>query len=114
MSAAVPALPPGGGHGLAVRWSLRGAPDDVEAELRAQLAATAAGAQGPPGTGVAVWRLLPGEWVEGTYVWAGADERDAFAAGVRQSVDDAPVSLLLGHGPELVEPFAVVAVVGGA
>ena len=101
-------------YGLSARWSLRGAPADIAERLRDYVAGTSLPRfAGMPGLRFKVWRMIEGEWFEGLYVWGSAAERDAFEATFRAAADDAPVSLLLGHGPELVEPYEVVAVAEG-
>ena len=101
-------------YGLSVRWSLREAPADAAGRLREYVAGPSmARFSGMDGLRFKVWRMIEGEWFEGLYVWGSAAERDAFEATFRAAADDAPVSLLLGHGPELVEPYEVVAVAEG-
>ncbi len=102
------------GYGLTVRWSLHEADAGVAQELRDYVTGTSiARFSGMAGLRFKVWRMIDGEWFEGTYVFAGAEERDAFAASFRAEADDAPGSLLVGSGPELIEPFEVVAVAEG-
>ena len=101
-------------HGLSVRWSLRDATAGVEQRLRDYVVGTSlARFTGMPGLAFKTWRMVPGEWFEGTYVFAGAAPRDEFLSGFRQDAPTSPVSTLVGCPPELMEPFEVVAVAAG-
>ena len=60
------------------------------------------------------WRARPGEWFEGTYVFADAGTRAEFQAGFAAGAADSPVSKILGRAPSLIEPCEVVAVAEGA
>ena len=101
-------------YGLAVRWSLRGAPDDVAQKLRDYVRDTSlAKFSGVENLRFKTWRMIEGEWFEGVYVWDGADARDGFETAFRRDAATAPVSLLVGAAPALVEPFEVVAVAEG-
>ena len=102
-------------YGLTVRWSLAQAPDDVAARLREYVAGPSLERfTGMAGLRFKTWRLRPGEWFEGTYVWETAAARDAFAQAVAASAATAPGSVMIGSPPELIEPFEVVAVAAGA
>ena len=100
-------------YGLTVRWSLTDAPPDVldrlqdyvESESHAKFA-------GLPGLRHKTWRARPGEWFEGTYVFATVEARAAFQADFESRAAAAPGSVLTG-GPPQIEPFEVVAVVRG-
>jgi hypothetical protein len=60
------------------------------------------------------WRMIDGEWFEGTYVFASREDRDQFLAGFIPGEDQAPGTLLIGSPPVAYEPFEVVAVAEGA
>ncbi len=103
------------GYGLTVRWSLHDAPAKVAQELRSYVVGTSLERfEGMPGLRYKVWRMIEGEWFEGTYVWATAAARDAFEANFRAAADDSPGSMIIGGSPQLIEPFEVVAVAAGA
>jgi hypothetical protein len=59
------------------------------------------------------WRARPGEWFEGTYVFADDAVRAEFQAGFAAGAADSPVSKILGRAPSLIEPCEVVAVAEG-
>ncbi len=102
------------GYGLTVRWSLRDAPSDAAARLREYVVGTSLTRfSGTPGLRYKVWRMIEGEWFEGLYVWSTAAARDAFEASFRPGADDSPGSLIVGAGPQVIEPFEVVAVAAG-
>ena len=101
-------------HGLTVRWSLAGAPDGVAEELRTYVADTShARFTGKEGLRFKTWRMREGEWFEGTYVFVGAAERDAFATSFTATAADSPGSQIVGSAPVSIEPFEVVAVAEG-
>ncbi len=103
------------GFGLTVRWSLHDAPPEVAGKLRQYVVETSmARFWDMSGLRFKVWRMIENEWFEGLYVWSTAAARDSFEASFRERADDSPASLVVGRGPELIEPFEVVAVAGGA
>jgi hypothetical protein len=100
--------------GLTVRWSLTGLPDSVLEELAAYVESTShALFTGQAGLRYKVWRARPGEWFEGTYVFATEADRVAFQERFTAGVDQAPGTRIVGAPPVLVEPWAVVAVAEG-
>ena len=85
-----PARPPGRNcrkvmmHALTVRWSLTEAPDGVEDKLAAYVEETShARFTGMDGLRFKTWRMRPGEWFEGCYVFASDEARAAFQADLR-------------------------------
>lgn len=101
-------------NGLTVRWSLVGAPEGVEAALASYVAETShARFTGMAGLRFKTWRVRPGEWFEGCYVFASdqarAEFQEAFAAGAAE----APGSQIVGSPPVLVEACDIVAVAEG-
>ena len=102
-------------RGLTVRWSLADTPGESLDELRdyiddvshARFSALA-------GLRFKTWRARPGEWFEGTYVFADTVARAEFQAGFATGAADSPVSQILGRPPNLIEPCEVVAVAEGA
>ena len=101
-------------HGLSVRWSLADAGDDAAERLRDYVVGQSLDRfTGMAGLRFKTWRMRPGEWVEGTYVFASPEARDAFLAEMREKAPGAPVTRLVGSPPVLMEPFEVVAVAEG-
>lgn len=99
--------------GLTVRWSLVGARAAVLAELVAAVEDhTHARFTGMAGLCFTTWRARPGEWFEGSYVFASVEARRAFEDAFVAGAADAPGSRIVGALPQ-VEPFAVVAVAEG-
>jgi hypothetical protein len=102
-------------YGLTVRWSLSDAPDGVDDALRDYVHGTSlARFTGKDGLRFKVWRTRPGEWFEGTYVFATAAARDEFAATFAEGAADSPGSQMIGTPPILQEHFDVVAIAEGA
>jgi hypothetical protein len=101
-------------YGLTVRWSTKDAPPEVAQRLRDYVWETSMQRfSGVAGLRFKTWRMVEGEWFEGTYVWATAETRDAFEASFRREAAESPGSFIVGAGPTLVEPFEVVAVAEG-
>lgn len=101
-------------HGLTVRWSLVDAPDGVEDALTDYVGSTShARFQGKPGLRFKTWRMRPGEWFEGCYVFESSAERDAFEKEFTSVAAESPGSQIVGAEPVLIEPCVVVAVAEG-
>src|SRR3954471_12064812 len=97
--------------GLSIRWDLF-ASGDVAADLRRYVAEQSLPRfTGRPGLCFKTWRMRPGEWFAGTYVFATAAARGGLEAGV--AATQSPLTALTGSGPVLVEHFEVVAVAEG-
>jgi hypothetical protein len=102
-------------HGLTVRWSLADAPEGVEQALADYVADSShARFTGMPGLRFKTWRMRPGEWFEGCYVFEDSKARDSFEQEFRVAAADSPGSKLVGSAPVLIEPCEVVAVAEGA
>jgi hypothetical protein len=102
-------------HGLTVRWSLADAPDGVEKSLASYVAdASHARFTGKEGLRFKTWRMRPGEWFEGCYVFESSQARDAFQAEFTAGAAESPGSAIVGSAPVLIEPCQVVAVAEGA
>ncbi|WP_395693027.1 hypothetical protein [Nocardioides sp.] len=102
-------------HGLTVRWSLADAPDGVEDALASYVADTSFERfSDADGLRFKTWRMRPGEWFEGCYVFESADARARFQEAFTQTADESPGSQLVGAGPVLIEECQVVAVAEGA
>jgi hypothetical protein len=101
-------------HGLTVRWSLADAPAGVDAELAAYVADSSFDRfSGKEGLRFKTWRMRPGEWFEGCYVFASDDARAAFQRTFTEGAATSPVSQITGAGPDLIEECDVVAVAEG-
>ncbi|MGH3509388.1 MAG: hypothetical protein ACRDPI_04070 [Nocardioidaceae bacterium] len=101
--------------GLTVRWSLAGAPDGVEETLRDYVATSShARFTGMGGLRFKTWRMVPGEWFEGCYVFNTPEARDLFLAEFARGAADSPGSRITGAPPVLMEPCEIVAVAEGA
>ena len=100
--------------GLTVRWSLENAPDGVEDELATYVADTShAKFTGMPGLAYKTWRVRPGEWFEGCYVFSTDAARAEFQATFTEGAAEAPGSKIIGSAPILIEECDVVAVAEG-
>jgi hypothetical protein len=99
---------------LTIRWSLEGAPDGVEEELASYVETTShARFTGMAGLRYKTWRIKPGEWFEGHYVFATDADRAEFQQAFTDTVADAPGTRIVGAEPVLVEASDVVAVAEG-
>jgi hypothetical protein len=102
-------------YGLSVRWSLKGVDPQVAQQLRDYVRDTSLERFSQlPGLHVKTWRMVEGEWFEGTYVWDSHEHRDQFLAGFLPEEATAPGSVIVGAPPVAYEPFEVVAVAEGA
>jgi hypothetical protein len=102
------------GYGLTVRWSLQDAPPDVADKLREYVVGTSmAKFMFLDGLAFKTWRMVAGQWFEGTYVFDQAVYRDDFAQEFRATADESAGSKIIGSGPVLIEPFEVVAIAEG-
>jgi hypothetical protein len=102
-------------HGLTVRWSLHGAPDGVEQSLASYVEETShARFTGMDGLRFKTWRVRPGEWFEGCYVFESSATRDAFQTEFTATAAESPGARIVGAAPVLIEPCEVVAVAEGA
>lgn len=100
--------------GLTVRWSLADAPEGVEAELASYVADTShARFTGMSGLRFKTWRMVPGEWFEGCYVFVTDEAREEFQRSFTESAAQSPGSRIIGSAPVLVEPCEIVAVAEG-
>jgi hypothetical protein len=102
-------------HGLTVRWSLEGAAEGVEQSLASYVAETShARFTGKEGLRFKTWRMRPGEWFEGCYVFESSTARDQFQTEFEATAGESPGSRIVGSSPVLIEPCEVVAVAEGA
>jgi hypothetical protein len=102
-------------NGLTVRWSLEGAAPGVEDQVATYVETTShARFTDMPGLRFKTWRMRPGEWFEGCYVFADDAARAAFQDTFTQSAAESPGSRIIGTPPVLIEPCDIVAVAEGA
>jgi len=100
--------------GLTVRWSLVDAPDGVEVELAAYVADTShARFTGMGGLQHKIWRMVPGQWFEGCYVFASDQARSDFQSAFALSAAESPGSKIIGSAPILIEECEIVAIAEG-
>jgi hypothetical protein len=89
-------------------------PDGIEADLASYVADTShARFTGMAGLRFKAWRMRPGEWFEGCYVFATDEARAEFQAGFAETAADSAGSKLVGSPPILIEECDVVAVAEG-
>jgi hypothetical protein len=101
-------------HALTVRWSLTEAPAGVADKLVAYVEETShARFTGMDGLRFKTWRMRPGEWFEGCYVFASDEARAAFQETFTASAAESPGSQIIGSAPVQIEPCVVVAVAEG-
>lgn len=102
-------------RGLTVRWSLAEAPADVAERLSTYVADTShARFTGQDGLSYKTWRMVPGEWFEGCYVFTDDAARAAFQESFTAVAAESPGSQIIGSAPVLIEPCEVVAIAEGA
>ena len=102
-------------RGLTVRWSLTDAPVDVDRQLADYVADSSHSRfQGMAGLSYKTWRMVPGEWFEGCYVFVDDAAREAFQTSFTAGAAEAPGSKIVGSAPILIEPCEVVAIAEGA
>ena len=100
--------------GLTIRWSLEDAPEGVEEQLADFVAGTShARFTGMAGLRWKTWRMVRGEWFEGSYVFATSEARDEFQRTFTEGAADSPGSQMIGSSPILVEACDIVAVAEG-
>lgn len=100
--------------GLTVRWSLAEAPAGVEEELAEYVAQSSHERfTGLDGLRFKTWRMVPGAWFEGCYVFESAAAREAFEEQFSATAGESPGSRIVGSAPVLIEPCDIVAVAEG-
>jgi hypothetical protein len=99
---------------LTVRWSLADAAEGVEQQLRDYVRETShARFEQLDGLRFKTWRVRPGEWFEGCYVFIDDAARAAFQESFTATAAESPGSRIIGSSPILIEECEVVAVAGG-
>jgi hypothetical protein len=99
-------------YGLVTRWSLAGSSAEVSDRLRDYVREQSHPRfTGRPGLVEKIWTMQPGGFFAGNYIWATEQARAEFVA----SLADTPsqVTEIVGHGPNVVEEFEIVAVAEG-
>lgn len=100
--------------GLTVRWSLTGTPAETADRLRRYVEeGSHARFTGLDGLSFKTWRMRPGEWFEGCYVFADDAARDAFQRSFTAGAAESPGSGIVGAPPVLIEECEIVAVAEG-
>jgi hypothetical protein len=101
--------------GLTVRWSLVDVPAAVGAELAAYVEGTShARFEGLSGLRFKTWRMRPGEWFEGCYVFVDDAARAEFEKTFSAEAAESAGSRIVGAPPVLIERCQVVATAQGA
>jgi hypothetical protein len=99
---------------LTIRWSLAEAPAGVEEELASYVETTShARFTGMAGLRYKTWRVRPGEWFEGHYVFVSDQARADFQRTFTEGAAEAPGTRMIGSEPILIEASEVVAVAEG-
>ncbi|MDO9455668.1 hypothetical protein [Nocardioides sp.] len=99
---------------LTIRWSLADAPAGVEEELASYVESTShARFTGMAGLRYKTWRVRPGEWFEGHYVFVSDEARAEFERTFTEGAAEAPGTRIVGSLPVLIEASEVVAVAEG-
>lgn len=101
-------------RGLTVRWSLAQAPDSAAEELRTYVEQSShARFEGKQGLRFKTWRMRPGEWFEGCYVFADDAARQAFQEEFTAGAAESPGSRIVGSAPVLIEECEVSGIAEG-
>ena len=87
-------------RGLTVRWSLADAPDDAPEQLAAYVEESShARFTDQPGLRFKTWRIKPGQWFEGCYVFETDEARADFQRTFSQGAAESPGSQIIGSAP---------------
>ena len=101
-------------RGLTVRWSLEDAPEDVADQLAAYVEESShARFNNMSGLRFKTWRIRPGQWFEGCYVFATHEDRSDFQRDFSQGAAEAPGSKIIGSPPILIEECEIMAIAEG-
>ena len=101
-------------RGLTVRWSLEDAAEGVEEELASYVSDSShARFKDMDGLRFKTWRMRPGQWFEGCYVFATEADREEFQRTFSQGAAEAPGSKIIGSPPILIEECDIVAIAEG-
>ena len=100
-------------HGLTVRWSLQDSPGGTEQALRDYVRdESLARFTGMQGLIQKTWTMNERGFFSGVYVWATPEARASFLEQFR--ANPSPVTRMVGHGPDVIQEFEVIAVAIGA
>ena len=101
-------------RGLTVRWSLEDAPAEVAEQLASYVEESSHGRfTDMPGLRFKTWRIKPGQWFEGCYVFATDEDRSEFQRTFSQTAVESPGSKIVGSPPILIEECEIVAIAEG-
>ncbi|CAN5379136.1 hypothetical protein BH20ACT5_BH20ACT5_16870 [soil metagenome] len=99
-------------YGLTVRWSLEGARTGVEQEFCDYVREVSHEKfSGYAGLHQKYWAVVPGDHVEGVYLWSSERARTQWI--LELATNPSPVNAIFGREPVLIEEFDVVAVAEG-
>jgi len=99
--------------GLTIHWSLMGSPEGTGDRLRAYVQEESLERfSGMAGLHTKLWQIVDGGFFAGLYVWESAEARAAFLERFR--AQPSKVSQLVGHDPDVVREWDLVAVAEGA
>jgi hypothetical protein len=99
-------------YGLTTRWSLDGASAEVNDRLREYVGKESQPKfTGREGLHEKIWSMRPGVFFAGTYLWATEQARAEFVASLASA--PSKVTDIVGHGPDVVEEFEIIAVAEG-
>ncbi len=101
-------------RGLTVRWSLEEAPEGVEEQLAQYVEQSSHGRfNDMDGLRFKTWRIRPGQWFEGCYVFASEADREEFQRTFSQGAAESAGSQIIGSAPILIEECEIVAIAEG-
>jgi hypothetical protein len=99
-------------YGLITRWSLADTSAEVSDTLRDYVREESHPRfTGRPGLVEKIWTMRPGVFFAGNYLWATEEARAEFVASL--ATTPSKVTEIVGHGPDVVEEFEIVAVAEG-
>jgi hypothetical protein len=99
-------------YGLTTRWSLDGSSTEVSDRLREYVGKESHPRfTGRPGLVEKIWTMRPGVFFAGTYLWATEQARAEFVASLAST--PSKVTDIVGHGPDVIEEFEIIAVAEG-
>jgi hypothetical protein len=99
-------------YGLITRWSLEGTGTEVSDRLRDYVRDESQPRfMGRAGLVEKIWTMQPQGFFAGNYLWATAEARSEFVASL--ATLPSKVTEIVGHGPDVIEEFEIVAVAEG-
>jgi predicted secreted protein len=100
-------------YGLTIRWSLMDAPPGTADSLRDYVVSESKERfTGMPGLHQKTWQIAEHGFFSGVYVWATEQARARFLEDFR--ANPSRVSQLVGHGPDVIQEWELLAVAVGA